>query len=108
MISYCMAEKSNSRYQGLWGKTRKSLRWLVPGLGVKRWLIPIILGTTLLSVGFAFFLLDLYRNAPEVQWYLDLLATAALRFLPRPLRIIIFGSLGVSLIVIGTDCRIDC
>ena len=100
-MSYCMAEKRVLWNQGLWGKARKPLRWLVPGLGVKRWLIPIIIGTTLLSVGFAFFLLDIYRNAPEAQWYLDLLSTAALRFLPRPLRIVIFGSLGVSLIVIG-------
>jgi uncharacterized cofD-like protein len=101
MISYCMAEKRVPWYRRLWGKVRKSLRWLVPGLGVKRWLIPVIIGTTLLGVGFAFFLLDMYRNAPEAQWYLDLLSTAALRFLPRPVRIIIFGSLGVSLIMIG-------
>jgi uncharacterized cofD-like protein len=101
IISNCMAEKRSLWNHGFWGEIRKSLRWLVPGLGVKRWMIPVIIGTTLLSVGFAFFLLDLYRNAPEAQWYLDLLSTAALRFLPRPLRIAIFGSLGVSLIIIG-------
>jgi len=27
------------------------LRWLVPGLGVKRWLVLIIFGTTFLGVG---------------------------------------------------------
>ena len=44
------------------------LRWLTPGLGVKRWVIPILLGLTLLAVGLAVIILDFYRNAPETWW----------------------------------------
>ena len=38
------------------------LRWFMPGLGVKRWLLSILAGITLLGVGLAIFLLDLYRT----------------------------------------------
>jgi hypothetical protein len=43
-------------------RIRQLLRWFKPGLRVKRWLVLIFLGLTLLSVGFAMFLLDLYRT----------------------------------------------
>jgi uncharacterized cofD-like protein len=96
-----MVEKSIPWYRKIWGNTSKSLRWLVPGLGVKRWLIFILLGITLLGVGLAFSLLEIYRTAPEVNWYTDLLSVVALRFLPRPARVLIFGGLGLSLILAG-------
>jgi uncharacterized cofD-like protein len=78
----------------------KPLRWLEPGLGVKRWLIPMILGTTLVSVGLAFLILDVYRNAPDT-WWLPLLSTASLRFLERPLRALVFGLAGIGMIFFG-------
>ncbi len=37
-------------------------RWLVPGLGVKRWMLLILAGVTLLAVGTGIFLLELYRT----------------------------------------------
>ena len=76
------------------------LRWLVPGLGVKRWLVLIIFGTTFLGVGLAILLLDIYRTAPET-WWLPILSTASLRFLPRLLRVAIFGSIGLGLVLGG-------
>ncbi len=76
------------------------LRWLTPGLGVKRWLLPILLGLTMLAVGVALLVLDVYRNAPE-SWWLPLLSAASLRFLIRPLRALIFGGVGVGLVVLG-------
>ena len=82
------------------GTFLRFLRWLVPGLGVKRWLILVILGTTLLGVGFAFIILDIYRNAPET-WWLPLLSTASLRVLSRPVRALIFGLLGTGLVLGG-------
>ncbi len=80
---------------------RQLLRWLAPGLGVKRWLAFILLGITLLGVGLAYFLLDVYRTAPET-WWLPSLSYLALRFLPRSIRIIIFGSIGIGLVAYGT------
>ena len=76
------------------------LRWLIPGLGIKRWLIVALLGTTLIGVGVAILILDVYRTAPET-WWLPLLSTASLRFLPRHIRAVIFGSLGIFLVMGG-------
>jgi len=75
-------------------------RWLQPGLGVKRWFLVIFLGNTMLAVGFAMFLLDIYRKAPQT-WWLPLLSVASLRPLPRLVRVLIFGSIGVGTIVWG-------
>ncbi|OQY92707.1 MAG: hypothetical protein B6D39_04345 [Anaerolineae bacterium UTCFX2] len=74
--------------------------WLIPGMGVKRWLLIILLGTTLLGVGLGIMLLEIYRTAPDT-WWLPALSTASLRFLPRPLRVIIFGGLGIGLVLFG-------
>jgi uncharacterized cofD-like protein len=69
-------------------------------MGVKRWFLLILLGITLLAVGLGILLLDVYRTAPDT-WWLPILSTASLRFLARPLRAIIFGSLGLGLIGVG-------
>ena len=76
------------------------LRWLLPGIGVKRWLLLILGGTTLLGVGFAVLILDVYRTTPET-WWLPIMSYASLRFLDRTLRAIIFGGLGVALLGFG-------
>ncbi len=60
----------------------------------------MFLGLLLLSIGFALIILDLYRNAPET-WWLPIISTLSLRFLDRPIRVIIFGGIGISLIIIG-------
>jgi hypothetical protein len=95
-----MMNKQMGWIQKGWGAVLRSLRWLVPGLGVKRWLILVILGTTLLGVGFAIVILDVYRNAPDT-WWLPLLSTASLRALARPVRAVIFGLLGTGLVLGG-------
>jgi len=86
-----------TRFQGV----RRFLRWFVPGLGVKRWLLLALAGMTLLGVGLAIFLLDLYRTDTTNQTYLTLLSYASLRFLPRWVRIVIFGGLGLGMTVLG-------
>ncbi len=78
----------------------KSLRWLAPGLKVKRWLLVTLAGTTLIGVGLAILILDVYRTSPET-WWLPLLSWASLRFIARPLRALIFGGLGLALIITG-------
>ena len=83
---------------------RENLRqislWLTPGLGVKRWLALVLAGITLLGVGLAYYLLDFYRTAPET-WWLPALSVVALRFLPRWLRVLIFGGIGVGILAYG-------
>jgi uncharacterized cofD-like protein len=95
-----MQKNKRIRWIFLWRRIINSLRWFRPGLGVKRWLGVIFLGATLLAVGFAFFVLDIYRNAPET-WWLPLLSIAALRALPRMTRVLIFGSIGLVLVLGG-------
>jgi len=85
----------------LWKRFRQELRWLTPGLGVKRWIGLILIGTTFIGLGFAVIILDIYRTAPDV-WWLPALSYLSLRFLIRPLRAIIFGGIGIAMILWGT------
>lgn len=95
-----MVHKQPKRSASIWGAIKRSLRWLIPGLGVKRWLFIVIFGTTLLGVGFAILILEVYRKAPDT-WWLPLLSTASLRALDRPIRVLIFGLLGTGVVLGG-------
>jgi uncharacterized cofD-like protein len=76
------------------------LRWFMPGIGIKRWIGVILIGTTFIGFGIAVIILDVYRNAPDV-WWGTVLAYLSLRFLNRTIRAIIFGSIGVGLVLFG-------
>ena len=77
------------------------LRWFIPGLGIKRWMLMILTGITLLGVGLGILLLDLYRKDSSSSLLLTTLSYASLRFLPRLLRVLVFGGLGVGLVGYG-------
>lgn len=81
-------------------KIKSMLRWLQPGLGVKRWIITILLGTTVIALGLAVFVIDLYRRAPDT-WWLPILSWASLRSLPRLARAAIFELIGVAIVIWG-------
>lgn len=70
------------------------LKWLTPGIGVKRWLGFLFFGTTLLGLGLAMLLVDLYRAQPETSWMLAL----ALKGWPLWLRALLVGAAGVSMV----------
>jgi uncharacterized cofD-like protein len=55
----------------------------------------------MMGVGFAILLLDLYRTDSANQVLLDFLSIASLRFLPRLLRALVFGGVGVGFIFYG-------
>jgi uncharacterized cofD-like protein len=74
---------------------RRLLRWFQPGLGVKRWLLLMVLGTALIGLGLAVFLLDVYRSYPESSW----LQFLSLSVLPRWLRAVIFGGSGILILL---------
>jgi len=76
------------------------LRWLQPGLGIKRWILAILLGTTIIALGLAVFVIDLYRRTPDA-WWLPLISFASLRDLPRLVRVIVFEALGMGIIIWG-------
>ncbi len=93
-------EKNNSqRLAMFWRWVARSIRWLRPGLGVKRWVVIVFAGTTFLAVGFALFVLDIYRTVPDT-WWLPVIQVISLQQLPRIVRVLIFGSIGL-LIVLG-------
>lgn len=80
---------------------REVILWIRPGLGIKRWFALVLAGITLLGLGFAVILIDIYRTDTNDPWVLTLLAYISLRFLPRIVRAIIFGGLGIGLVVYG-------
>lgn len=82
-------------------RIRRYFRWLMPGLGIKRWFFLALGGMVLLAVGTAIFLIDLYRSELSNETFLTLLSYISLRFLPRWARVVVFGGLGVSMIAVG-------
>ena len=95
-----MRPSRNRWFQRAYHSIYRILRWFIPGIGVKRWVLVILLGTTLLGLGFAVLILDVYRTAPET-WWLPVISFLSLRFLDRTLRAIIFGGIGIGLIIFG-------
>jgi uncharacterized cofD-like protein len=75
-------------------KLKTATRWLAPGMGIKRWLVVLFIGITILALGFGLFLRDLY----SATGYPPLVRLLALQFWPRWLRALFFGSIGVGLI----------
>lgn len=99
-MSSTMNNKKASWHERIPTLLRSAMHWLTPGLGVKRWLLLVLVGTTFIGVGLAFIILDVYRTAPDT-WWLPILSTASLRFLDRPLRALIFGGAGLGFILYG-------
>lgn len=61
---------------------RSHLKWLVPGMHVKRWLLLLILGSIVLSLGFAVLL----RSVSNNELLSPVLYLGLLQFLDRPWR----------------------
>ena len=76
-------------------------RWLAPGLGIKRWFFFVLGGITLIGIGLAILLLNIYRTEFTDQTILTILAYASLRFLPRAARVLIFSGMGIGLVSYG-------
>lgn len=91
-----MSQRKRLRFLNLPQNASSIMNWLTPGLGVKRWLVIILLGITMIGLGLGVLVLEIYRTAPET-WWLPVLSTAPLRFLARPLRALIFGGIGLGL-----------
>ncbi len=72
------------------------VRWFTPGLHVKRWLVLLMVGMVLISLGIGYALANVYRSGvrlPAIFYYLTL------QFLPRYVRGGLFGALGLSIIL---------
>lgn len=73
------------------------LKWLYPGMHVKRWILLLLAGITALGLGMAYVLVDFYRQQPLPSAFYFL----TLQFIPRLGRALLFGLVGLSLIVVG-------
>jgi len=72
-------------------------RWLQVGMGVKRWLLLLMVGITAISLGVAYILRDLY-----LTWVFSPTAyVLTLQFLPRPVRGFLLGSFGLGLVILA-------
>jgi uncharacterized cofD-like protein len=75
--------------------TTRLLRWLTPGLEIKRWLLLLMFAELVLVLGFAYGLKALYKTAelPGEFYYITL------QFWPYWLRAFIFATLGIGILV---------
>jgi uncharacterized cofD-like protein len=72
-------------------------RWLYPGMHLKRWLVLLFLGITVLGLGAAIFLIDFYRGLPRDSFIVVLTGAG----LDRPIRAALVALLGVLVTGIG-------
>ena len=70
---------------------------LMPGMHIKRWLLLLFAGIVLLALSVAYVLVQVYRSiaVPPSFYYLTL------QFLPRPLRALLFGGIGLITMVVS-------
>lgn len=78
-------------------QARSLLKWLTPGIGVKRWLGLLFLGVTLLGLGFAMLLLQFFRTfpIPALEYALTLGGS------PLWVRAGLLVAIGVALVTLG-------
>jgi len=79
--------------EGRWGRLR---RWLRPGTGIKRWLLLMFVGLTILATAGALLIRILFREVPADSIAGQLFELVSLNFLPDPLRPIVVIGIGVG------------
>ncbi len=71
--------------------------WLIPGLHIKRWLIVLVVGITLIGLGLAYLLRSVYISGT----YPTFVYWTTLQFFPRWLRALLFGAMGLGITIWG-------
>lgn len=75
-----------------------SSRWLIPGIGIKRWLVVLGMGTAVMGMGLG----ALLTAAQERAWLPEAITHIfTLQFLPLPLRLLVAFGLGGLLILVS-------
>jgi uncharacterized cofD-like protein len=99
---FLMRPKQIKRIKRSLSSILNKFRWLLPGIGVKRWVLLILIGTTLLGLGFAVILINIYRTVPNT-WWLPIVKVVSLQWITnRVIRALIFLILGVGAVALGT------
>lgn len=81
---------------------RLLLRWLRPGVGIKRWLLAVFVGELLLAVAAGLVIRQIYRDVPADAPEAALFDLLSLQFLPLALRPVVLIGAGVLIFVYGT------
>ncbi|HYL41392.1 MAG TPA: gluconeogenesis factor YvcK family protein, partial [Candidatus Binatus sp.] len=76
-------------------------RWLVPGIGVKRWLVLVFLGLVVLALGVAHFIRQFDQGVAHGTLAQQVIDVVTLQFLPYPLRGFLAALTGVAGVAIG-------
>ena len=84
--------------QGGWARLR---RWLRPGTGIKRWLLVMFLGLTILATAGALGIRIAFRDVPADSLAGQLFEVLSLNFLPGALRPLTAIGIGVAVFTIG-------
>ena len=79
-------------------RDHSAVKWLYPGMHIKRWLLLLLFGVCLMGLGIAYILKEAYLQAelPGIFYYLTL------QFIPRWLRGLLFAALSLSTVAIAT------
>ncbi len=83
------------------GRMHRLRRWLRPGVGVKRWLLVMLVGLTILATAGAMLIRALFREVPADSIAGQLFELVSLNFLPDPLRPVVVIGIGVSVFLYG-------
>lgn len=76
-------------------------RWLRIGLHVKRWIVLVVAGVTLLSLALAMALAWFYRNYAFPQPTTAIVTTGTLQFIDHPWRELLIGTVGLVMALAG-------
>jgi len=82
-------------------KRGSNLKWLYPGMGVKRWLLLLLLGLFFLSLGASYVYVRIYRAVEFPPHISPFVYHITLQFIPHLLRGLILGTIGISMVAIA-------
>jgi uncharacterized cofD-like protein len=75
------------------------IKWLYPGMNVKRWLLLLAVGVVCFSLSIAMGLAWVYRNVEFPAEVTDLVQTLTLQFIPHPYRELVIGIPGLLVLL---------
>ena len=77
--------------------TQSIAKWLYVGLGIKRWLLLLLLAVSIMGLGFAYMLREVYASVTFPEW----VYWATLQFIPRWVRGLLFIGIASGLTLVA-------
>ncbi|HEX4580274.1 MAG TPA: gluconeogenesis factor YvcK family protein [Candidatus Dormibacteraeota bacterium] len=74
------------------------MRWFTPGLHIKRWLLLLFASIVMISLAVGYVLRDIYSSGVGFPSWVQ---TITLQFLPRGVRAVLFGVLGIGVLLLS-------